>query len=106
MTFFLPAAQAGRIAIGSEVRIVLDAAPHVSIPAAISYVSDVAQFTPKTVETASEREKLMFRVKAQLPPTLLQQHLAQVKTGLPGVAWVKLSADAAWPAQLPPLVSP
>lgn len=86
MTFFLPAAQAGRIAIGSEVRIILDAAPHVSIPAQISYVADVAQFTPKTVETASEREKLMFRVKAQIPPDVLQKHITQVKTGLPGVA--------------------
>jgi HlyD family secretion protein len=106
MTFFLPAAHAGRIAIGSEVRIVLDAAPHVSIPAQISYVADVAQFTPKTVETASEREKLMFRVKAQIPAELLQKHISQVKTGLPGVAWVKLSPDAQWPAHLPERVTP
>ncbi|EKO3578260.1 HlyD family efflux transporter periplasmic adaptor subunit [Vibrio metschnikovii] len=106
MTFFLPAAQAGRIAIGSEVRIILDAAPHVSIPAQISYVADVAQFTPKTVETASEREKLMFRVKAQIPPDILQKHITQVKTGLPGVAWVKLSTDAQWPAHLPERVTP
>ncbi len=106
MTFFLPAAQAGRIAIGSEVRIILDAAPHVSIPAQISYVADVAQFTPKTVETASEREKLMFRVKAQIPPDVLQKHITQVKTGLPGVAWVKLSTDAQWPAHLPERVTP
>lgn len=97
MTFFLPAAQAGRLAIGSEVKIVLDALPHLAVPAQISFVADVAQFTPKTVETASEREKLMFRVKAKLPPALLQQHISQVKTGLPGVAYVKLSADAKWP---------
>ncbi|MDX3775264.1 HlyD family efflux transporter periplasmic adaptor subunit [Chromatiaceae bacterium AAb-1] len=106
MTFFLPAAQAGRVAIGSEVSIVLDAVPHVAIPAKISYVADVAQFTPKTVETASEREKLMFRVKAQINPELLQKHISQVKTGLPGVAWVKLSADAQWPAHLPERVNP
>ncbi|MFV8387151.1 HlyD family secretion protein [Vibrio parahaemolyticus] len=105
MTFFLPAAQAGRIAIGSDVSIVLDAAPHVAIPAKISYVADVAQFTPKTVETASEREKLMFRVKAKIDPALLQKHITQVKTGLPGVAWVKLSDDASWPAHLPERVA-
>lgn len=83
----------------------LDAAPHVAIPARISYVADVAQFTPKTVETASEREKLMFRVKAQISPQLLQKHIAQVKTGLPGEAWVKLSTDAQWPDSLPEQVS-
>src|SRR5690606_12465972 len=61
MTFFLPERQAGRVALGSEVRLVIDAAPQYVIPARVSYVASVAQFTPKTVETASEREKLMFR---------------------------------------------
>jgi len=101
MTFFLPSASVGRIALGSEVRLVLDAAPNLVIPARASYIADVAQFTPKTVETAVEREKLMFRVKAQIDPQLLRQHLTQVKTGLPGVAWVKLDDKAAWPASLP-----
>lgn len=106
MTFFLPARQAGRTALNTEVLIVLDAIPHVSIPAQISYVADVAQFTPKTVETASEREKLMFRVKAKISPELLQKHIAQVKTGLPGVAWVKLDAQTEWPSSLPKQVNP
>lgn len=100
MTFFLPETVAGRVAIGSEARIVLDAAPQLVIPATISFVSATAQFTPKTVETASERQKLMFRVRAQIDRDLLARHLQQVKTGLPGVAWVKLDAQAAWPEQL------
>lgn len=100
MTFFLPSTAAGRVALGSEVRLVLDAAPEYVIPARVSFVADVAQFTPKTVETASEREKLMFRVKAQLNRELLLQHVKQVKTGLPGVAWLKLDASAQWPEKL------
>ncbi|MNT96848.1 hypothetical protein D3C72_2390360 [compost metagenome] len=63
-------------------------------------MASTAQFTPKTVETASERQKLMFRVKAQIDRKLLQQHLRQVKTGVPGVAWLKLDAAAAWPVDL------
>ena len=59
-----------------------------------------AQFTPKTVETATERQKLMFRVKAQINRELLQKHLKQVKTGLPGVAWLKLAPQAKWPSKL------
>jgi HlyD family secretion protein len=100
MTFFLPETVAGRVALGSEVRLVLDAAPQFVIPAKVSFVASTAQFTPKTVETASERQKLMFRVRAQIDPALLQRHLAQVKTGLPGVAWLKLDANTPWPAQL------
>ncbi|SSW65212.1 Multidrug resistance protein MdtN [Achromobacter veterisilvae] len=100
MTFFLPEQAAGRVAMGQDVRIILDAAPQYVIPAKVSFVASTAQFTPKTVETASERQKLMFRVKAQISPDLLQRHLQQVKTGLPGVAWLKLDADAQWPANL------
>lgn len=100
MTFFVPEAAAGRVALGSEVRLVLDSAPDYVLPAQVSFVASQAQFTPRTVETASEREKLMFRVRAQLPPALLQRYLDQVKTGVPGVAWLKLDADAEWPESL------
>ena len=106
MTFFLPETVAGKVALGSEVRIVLDAAPQFVIPAQVSFVASTAQFTPKTVETASERQKLMFRVKAQIDRELLRKHLRQVKTGLPGVAWVKVDAQAAWPERLAVKVAP
>ena len=100
MTFFLPETAAGRVALGSEVRIVLDAAPEYVIPAQVSFVASAAQFTPKTVETASERQKLMFRVRAQVAPELLAGYLEQVKTGLPGVAWVRLDDSLPWPPEL------
>ncbi|MBS0430831.1 MAG: efflux RND transporter periplasmic adaptor subunit [Proteobacteria bacterium] len=100
MTFFVPETAAGRIALGSDARIVLDAAPGTVIPATVSFVASQAQFTPKTVETASERQKLMFRVRAQIPPDLLKRYIEQVKTGMPGVAWLKLDANAQWPASL------
>jgi HlyD family secretion protein len=100
MTFFLPTEQAGLLAIGSEARIVLDAAPDLVIPANISFVASVAQFTPKTVETRDERLKLMFRVKVRIPPELLEKHLEYVKTGLPGMAYVRLDNQQPWPAEL------
>ncbi|MFA7059660.1 MAG: HlyD family efflux transporter periplasmic adaptor subunit [Pedobacter sp.] len=100
MTFFLPTTAVGQVALGTEIRLVLDAAPKYVIPAKISFVSDVAQFTPKTVETSSERLKLMFRVRAQIPVELLKKHIAQVKTGLPGIAYVRLDSAMQWPAHL------
>ena len=100
MTFFLPTEQAGKVALGSEVHIILDAAPNIVIPAKTSFVASVAQFTPKTVETQNERLKLMFRVRARISPELLEKHLEYVKTGLPGKAYVRLDAQAAWPTDL------
>lgn len=100
MTFYLPEQAAGRVALGTPVRLVLDAAPDRPIPATISFVADVAQFTPKTVETESERQKLMFRVRARIDPALLRANIDQVKTGLPGVAYVQLDRTQSWPANL------
>ncbi|HNR22845.1 MAG TPA: HlyD family efflux transporter periplasmic adaptor subunit [Steroidobacteraceae bacterium] len=100
MTFYLPTGVAGRIALGAEARVVLDAAPEYVVPARISYVADVAQFTPKTVETAAEREKLMFRVRAQIPQDLLRRYIHEVKTGLPGVAYVRTDPSLSWPEHL------
>lgn len=100
MTFFLPTAEAGRTSMGSDVRLILDAAPQYTIPAKVSFVADVAQFTPKTVETEEERQKLTFRVRAQIPQELLQKYIQYVKTGLPGMAYVRLDPEAAWPENL------
>src|SRR5690606_9869805 len=89
MTIFLPTADASRLAIGDEARIILDAVPDYVIPASVSYVSPQAQFTPKMVETRVEREKLMFRVKVRIDPALLRQYAEQVKVGVPGEAYVR-----------------
>lgn len=100
MTFFLPTAQAGKVALGTEVRLVLDAISQYVIPAKISFVADIAQFTPKTVETTEERQKLMFRIKARIDEELLKKYLHQVKTGLPGMAYVRLNTEVEWPPEL------
>jgi len=100
MTIYLPTAQAGKVAVGSDARIVLDAAPQYVIPAKVSFVAPRSQFTPKEVETRTEREKLMFRVKVKIDPDLLRKYLDKVKTGLPGVAYVRVDNQAQWPENL------
>lgn len=100
MIFFLPTEQAGKVHLGTPVHLVLDAIPQYVIPAKVTFIADVAQFTPKTVETASERQKLMFRVKARIAPDLLRKYIRAVKTGLPGMAYVPLQPDPKWPANL------
>ena len=102
MTIYLPTAQAGKLAVQSEARIVLDALPGEVIPARVSFVADKAQFTPREVETRNEREKLMFRVKVKADPGWLAAHRDLAKGGMPGVAYVRLDPAVSWPAHLVP----
>ena len=100
MTIFLPAADAGALAIGDDARLILDPAPQYVIPAKVTFVAGDAQFTPKAVETKDEREKLMFRVKLTIDPKLLSIWESRVKTGVRGVGYVRVKRDATWPAVL------
>ncbi len=107
MTFFLPTDVAGKIPLGTEVHLVFDAAPQWVIPAYVTFVSAEAQFTPKYVETQEERQKLMFRFKAHIPPAGLRKYITRIKTGVRGVAYVRLDQKKPWPPNLrvkiPPL---
>jgi HlyD family secretion protein len=100
MTIFLPAADAGRLAVGDEARIILDPVPDYVVPASVSFVAADAQFTPKTVETTDERAKLMFRIKLKIDPQVLQQFYTRVKTGVRGLGFVRTKPDVEWPADL------
>lgn len=100
MTVFLPTSVAGKLKVGDEARIVLDAATQFVIPARVSFVAGEAQFTPKYVETMSERDKLVYRVKLQVPTDVATQYAAYVKAGLTGYGFVRSDQAASWPANL------
>lgn len=100
MEIFLPSAQAAALKIGSEGRITVDSQPGRAAVGYISFVSPEAQFTPKEVETKSERDKLMFRVKIQVPQELVGNYIESIKTGVRGVGYVKVDPSAAWPQWL------
>ncbi|MGZ5148307.1 MAG: HlyD family secretion protein, partial [Burkholderiales bacterium] len=100
MDIYLPTAEAGKARIGNDARIVLDARPDLAIPAKVAFIADQAQFTPKSVETKSERDKLMFRIRVRIDPERLRAHAGAVKSGVPGVAYVKLDPQSPWPEGL------
>jgi HlyD family secretion protein len=100
MEVFLPAREAGLLPIGADARIVLDALPEYAIPATVTFVSPEAQFTPKQVETISEREQLVFRVRVRIPDELVAGRIEHVKTGLRGVAVIRINPQSAWPEAL------
>lgn len=105
MEIFLPSEEAASLKLGAEGRITVDYGPDRALAGYVSFVSPEAQFTPKQVETRSEREKLMFRVKIQLPKETANQHLDYIKTGVRGVGYVKLTPSAVWPMRLQNLVA-
>jgi HlyD family secretion protein len=94
------------VKIGAEGRITVDYAPKRALAGYVSFVSPEAQFTPKQVETKSEREKLMFRVKIQLPKEQASEYANLIKTGVRGVGYVKLKQSAVWPEKLQKVGAP
>lgn len=100
MDIYLPAPEAGKIKVGTEGRILLDAYPNTPIPAKVSFLASQAQFTPKTVETQSERDKLMFRIRVRIDADRSRVHAASVRSGLPGVAYLRADPNVVWPKNL------
>ena len=100
MEIYLPAQDAVKAKLGADARIVLDVAPEYAARAKVSFVAPEAQFTPKQVETRSERDKLMFRVKLSVPPERILPVIERIKTGIRGVGYVRLDDSAAWPERL------
>jgi HlyD family secretion protein len=100
MTIYLPAEQAGKLSLGDEARTILDPLPQYVLPNTISFVATDAQFTPKSVETTEERQKLMFRVKLQADPQVLSKYHREVKTGVRGLGFVRTDPKIPWPPEL------
>ena len=100
MDIYLPTEEAGKVKIGADARIVPDAYPNVAIPAKVSFIATQSQFTPKPVESKSERDKLMFRIRVKIDPERLRARADAVRSGLPGVAYLQLDPTVAWPPQL------
>lgn len=98
MTVFLPTNTVGKLKVGDDARIVLDGLNAV-FPAKIKFIADQAQFTPKYVETADEREKLMYKVKLAIPSEIALRYNQLLKGGMTGNGYVRLNSRANWPKQ-------
>lgn len=108
LEFYLPALDAHRIAIGTEARIRFDIAPDLVVPAHVSFVSPVSQFTPSEVETEDTRAELVFRVRVRVSEELVKKHIDMIKTGMRAVVYVRLASPdpSDWPDFLTVSVPP
>jgi HlyD family secretion protein len=100
MTVFLRAADAGKLAIGDEARIILDAAPDYVVPAMVGFVASGAPAAPKAVETQDDLAKLMLRVDLKVDPKVVETYYGKVETGLRGAGFVRTRPETKWPADL------
>ena len=67
LTVYVPEDQVGRVQLGGDVAVTVDAFPGQSFAGRVSYLSSEAEFTPKNVQTREERVNMVFAVKVELP---------------------------------------
>ena len=76
----------GRVRVGQQVEVTTDSYPGVPYSGRISFIGSNAEFTPKAVQTTSERVKLMYMVKIELDNP---EH--ELKPGMPADAVITLA---------------
>lgn len=86
LMIYVAEADLGKIRSGQEASILVDSHPDRPFSGTIVYISPVAEFTPKNVQTKEERTKLVFAVKveAENPEGIL-------KPGMPADARVRVT---------------
>ena len=89
---YVPEPSIGKVALGQEARVYVDAYPGRAFPARVSRVSQEAEFTPKNVETREERVKLVFAVEV----ALTENPGGVLKPGMPADATIRGRSDASW----------
>ena len=89
---YVPEPSIGKVALGQEARVSVDAYPGRAFPARVSRVAQEAEFTPKNVETKEERVKLVFAVEV----SLRENPDGVLKPGMPADAVIRWQPDAPW----------
>jgi multidrug resistance efflux pump len=78
VTVYVPEAQLGRVRSGQAVALRVDAFPGRTFPAEVQSIATRAEFTPRNVQTARDRQALVFAVKLRVPNAS-----GELKAGLP-----------------------
>ena len=63
---YVPENQLGRVKLGSKVKVTTDSYPGKIYDGRVSFISSEAEFTPKQIESAEERVKLVYRIKIDI----------------------------------------
>ena len=77
----------GRVKLGQKVSVTTDSYPGKVYPGKITFLSSEAEFTPKNVQTAKERVKLVYRIKVSL-----ENPHGELKPGMPADGRIHLKS--------------
>jgi HlyD family secretion protein len=66
LTIYVPETDLGRIRLGEQARIRIDSYPGKDFTGTVTWISPVAEFTPRDVQTKDERVKLVFAVRIEI----------------------------------------
>jgi membrane fusion protein YbhG len=80
---YVPVPDLGKVKVGDKVQIEPDALPGELIPGEISFIEDIAQFTPKNIEVRSDRITQVFATKVRI----LDQ-VERLKPGMEGTVFL------------------
>jgi len=89
---FLTTDFAGKVNLKDEARIYPDAFPNVAFDAYVDKIGEKAEFTPKNVETKSQRAKLVFEIKLKVKDNSSRR----LKPGMPCEAVIMIGKNARW----------
>jgi len=84
LMIYLNTVDIGRVRLGQDVEVTIDAYPEKRFTGAITYISPTAEFTPRNIQTKEERVKLVFGVRVGIP-----NPDGVLKPGLPADAIIK-----------------
>lgn len=76
----------GRVKVGQAARIATDTYPGKFYSGKVAFISSEAEFTPKSVQTAKERVKLVYRIKIDVPNSNME-----LKPGMPADAVIGMA---------------
>ncbi|MDP3039872.1 MAG: efflux RND transporter periplasmic adaptor subunit, partial [Deltaproteobacteria bacterium] len=80
---FINESDLGRVKLGQKVSVTTDTYPGKEYPGKVTFISSEAEFTPKNVQTAKERVKLVYRIKVGL-----ENPQNELKPGMPADAQI------------------
>ncbi|HSM50821.1 MAG TPA: HlyD family efflux transporter periplasmic adaptor subunit, partial [Thermoanaerobaculia bacterium] len=86
---YVPENRLGAVALGAAVEIASDTFPDRRYRGEVAHVASEAEFTPKNVQTAEERVRLVYAVKVRV----VDDAALELKPGLPADVRLPLEAE-------------
>ena len=83
VTAYINETDVGKVGLNQKATVKIDSFPNKSYKGWVSFISQQAEFTPKYIQTTTERVKLVYRIKVRVDNTDLE-----LKPGMPADAYI------------------